>query len=146
MTSNLGASYLLEGIDEQGILSEDAIEAAMSQVKANFRPEFINRLDEIIMFKPLVESQIGGIVDLLMKEINERIQDKQLQIQLTDEAKKFIIEHGFEPAFGARPLRRYIQKTVETLAAKLILQNKVVQGDVILIKMHGGELIAEKAD
>jgi ATP-dependent Clp protease ATP-binding subunit ClpB len=133
MTSNLGSNFLLDGIDEQGVLSEDAKESAMQMVRGNFRPEFLNRLDEIIMFKPLLEGQIGSIVDLIMKELNGRIEEKQLTIELTPEAKECIIAHGFEPAFGARPLRRYIQKTVETLAAKLILQDAVAQGDTIQI-------------
>jgi len=144
MTSNLGSNFLLEGIDEEGNLSGEATEAAMQMVRSNFRPEFINRLDEIIMFKPLMEAQIGSIVDLIMKELNGRIEEKQLKVELTQEAKDYIIEHGFEPAFGARPLRRYIQKTVETLAAKLILQDAVAQGDTIKIVCTTEGLKAEK--
>ncbi|MBE5902324.1 MAG: ATP-dependent chaperone ClpB [Lachnospiraceae bacterium] len=144
MTSNLGSNFLLDGIDEEGNLSGEATEAAMQMVRSNFRPEFINRLDEIIMFKPLMEAQIGSIVDLIMKELNGRIEEKQLKVELTQEAKDYIIEHGFEPAFGARPLRRYIQKTVETLAAKLILQDAVAQGDTIKIVCTTEGLKAEK--
>ena len=144
MTSNLGSDYLLEGIDDAGNIREDARELVMQSVHATFRPEFINRLDEIIMFKPLLRTQIGAIIDLIVKEINERIADKELSIIISEEAKEFIIEHGFDPAYGARPLRRYIQRTVETLAAKLILEDKVAENDIIEIAVEGDELIARK--
>ena len=144
MTSNLGSDYLLEGIDDAGNIREDARELVMQSVHATFRPEFINRLDEIIMFKPLIRTQIGAIIDLIVKEINNRIADKELSVHISEDAKEFIIEHGFDPAYGARPLRRYIQRTVETLAAKLILEDKVAEGDTIEIAVEGDALIARK--
>lgn len=144
MTSNLGSDYLLDGIDSEGNLTEEARNLVMGSVRATFRPEFINRLDEIIMFKPLIRTQIGAIIDLIVSEINSRIEDKELKIELSDEAKEYIIENGFDPAFGARPLRRYIQRTVETLAAKLILEDKVSEGDTILIALENNEIIAKR--
>jgi ATP-dependent Clp protease ATP-binding subunit ClpB len=144
MTSNLGSDYLLEGIDDAGNIREDARELVMQSVHATFRPEFINRLDEIIMFKPLIRTQIGAIIDLIVKEINNRIADKELRVHISEDAKEYIIEHGFDPAYGARPLRRYIQRTVETEAAKLILEDKVSEGDTIEIVVSGDGLIAEK--
>ncbi len=144
MTSNLGSDYLLEGIDDAGNIREDARELVMQSVHATFRPEFINRLDEIIMFKPLIRTQIGAIIDLIVKEINNRIADKELSVHISEDAKEYIIEHGFDPAYGARPLRRYIQRTVETEAAKLILEDKVSEGDTIEIVVSGDGLIAEK--
>ncbi|MGN0169948.1 MAG: ATP-dependent chaperone ClpB [Lachnospiraceae bacterium] len=142
LTSNLGAQYLLEGIDNAGHISEESEQLVMDQLKTRFRPEFINRLDEIIMFKPLTEDQIDSIVDLNMAELNGRIEDKQLTVSLNPQAKSYIVEHGFDPAFGARPLRRYMQKTVETLVAKLILQDEVKQGDRIVIDASQGGLKA----
>lgn len=144
MTSNLGSDYLLDGIDSVGNLTEEARNLVMGSVRATFRPEFINRLDEIIMFKPLIRTQIGAIIDLIVSEINSRIEDKELKIELSDEAKEYIIENGFDPAFGARPLRRYIQRTVETLAAKLILEDKVSEGDTILIALENSEIVAKR--
>lgn len=144
MTSNLGSDYLLEGIDDAGNIREDARELVKQSVHATFRPEFINRLDEIIMFKPLIRTQIGAIIDLIVKEINNRIADKELSVHISEDAKEYIIEHGFDPAYGARPLRRYIQRTVETEAAKLILEDKVSEGDTIEIVVSGDGLIAEK--
>ena len=144
MTSNLGSDYLLDGIDSEGNLTDEARNLVMGSVRATFRPEFINRLDEIIMFKPLIRTQIGAIIDLIVSEINSRIEDKELKIELSDEAKEYIIENGFDPAFGARPLRRYIQRTVETLAAKLILEDKVSEGDTILIALENNEIIAKR--
>ena len=142
MTSNLGSDALLSGIDENGEITDKAKEEVMNMVHMNFRPEFINRLDEIIMFKPLNIGEIGKIVDLIVTEINKRIENKELSVKLTDEAKEFIVENGFDPLYGARPLRRYIQKNVETLAAKLILQDEVRQGDTILVKVEDGHLKA----
>ncbi len=144
LTSNLGAQYLLEGIDSTGHISEESERLVMDQLKTQFRPEFINRLDEIIMFKPLTENQIDSIVDLILAELNGRIEDKQLTVKLTPQAKAYIVEHGFDPAFGARPLRRYMQKTVETLVAKLILEDKVQQGDVIVIEEGAQGLTATR--
>ena len=144
MTSNIGASFLLDGIKEDGTISEDAEEAVSGLLKNHFRPEFLNRLDEIIMFKPLTKDNISGIVDLIMKSLNERLADRELSVELSPEAEAFIVEDGFDPAYGARPLKRYIQKTVETLTAKLILSGNVSTGDTIVITLNDGELEAEK--
>ena len=123
MTSNLGSQYLLDGIDEQGEVKPEAAAAVDAEVRAHFRPEFLNRLDEIIMFKPLTRQNIGGIVDLLLEETNRRLADQELSIELTPAAKQYIADEGYDPAFGARPLKRFLQKHVETLAAKLILSS-----------------------
>ena len=131
MTSNLGASYLLDGIDENGDIKPGVESDVMAELRSNFRPEFLNRLDEIILFKPLSKNNIGGIIHLLMNELNERLADRELRVELTDEAEQFIVDHGYDPVFGARPLKRYLQKTVETLAAKLILSDEVRTGDTI---------------
>ncbi len=144
MTSNLGSDYLLDGIDEHGEIGPKAEEMVMNQVKTHFRPEFINRLDEIIMFKPLTKSNIGRIVDLQLAELNARMDDRQIKVVLTDQARDFIIDHGYEPAYGARPLKRYIQKTVETLVARIILQGQIDMGDSIKISVKDDQLSAEK--
>ncbi len=144
MTSNIGATFLLDGIKEDGTISEEAEESVSGLLKNHFRPEFLNRLDEIIMFKPLTKDNISGIVDLIMKSLNERLADRELSVELSPEAEKFIVEDGFDPAYGARPLKRYIQKTVETLTAKLILSGNVSTGDTIVITLKDGELEAEK--
>ena len=123
MTSNLGSQYLLDGIDEQGEVKPEAAAAVDAEVRAHFRPEFLNRLDEIIMFKPLTRQNVGGIVDLLLEETNRRLADQELSIELTPAAKQYIADEGYDPAFGARPLKRFLQKHVETLAAKLILSS-----------------------
>ena len=144
MTSNLGSDYLLDGIDESGEIGPEAEEQVMNQVKIHFRPEFINRLDEIIMFKPLTKSNIGRIVDLQMKELNARMEDRQIKVVLTDEAREYIIDHGYEPAYGARPLKRYIQKSVETLVARIILKGDISMGDSIVISADDSGLSARK--
>ena len=123
MTSNLGSQYLLDGIDEQGNIKPEAAAAVDADVKAHFRPEFLNRLDEIIMFKPLTKQNIGGIVDLLLQETNKRLADQEISIELTPAAKQYVADEGYDPTFGARPLKRFLQKHVETLAAKLILSS-----------------------
>ena len=133
LTSNLGSQYLLEGIDEDGNIRPENEKMVMEELKASFRPEFLNRLDEIIMFKPLTKDNIGGIVTLLMEELNKRLEDRELSVRLTKEAEESIIENGYDPVYGARPLRRYLQKTVETLCAKLILSGTVAPGDTIVI-------------
>ena len=145
MTSNIGAQYLLDGITDDGVIDSSAEQAVMDDLRSHFRPEFINRLDEIIMFKPLNKDNIGGIVELIMKDLNARLSDRELAVRLTDEAKAYIIEEAYDPVYGARPLKRYIQKYVETLAAKLILKDMVKGGDVICIDYNGTELFA-KAD
>lgn len=142
LTSNIGSAYLLEGIDEEGNIKTESENMVMSELKSSFRPEFLNRLDEIIMFKPLTKDNIGGIVDLQLADINRRLAEKDISIALTDEAKSFIIENGYEPAYGARPLKRYLQKHVETLAARVILSDGVAAGDVITIDLDGDKLTA----
>ena len=142
MTSNIGSQYLLEGIDEDGNITEAADNMAMNDLRAHFRPEFLNRLDEIIMFKPLTKGNIGGIIGLLVEDVNKRLADRELSIALTDSAKQFIVENGYDPVYGARPLKRYLQKHVETLAARLILADGVRAGDVIQIDEQDGKLTA----
>ena len=142
MTSNIGSQYLLEGIDENGNITEAADNMAMNDLRAHFRPEFLNRLDEIIMFKPLTKDNIGGIIELLVEDVNKRLADRELSISLTDSARQFIVENGYDPVYGARPLKRYLQKHVETLAARLILADGVRAGDVIQIDLQDGKLTA----
>ena len=142
MTSNIGSQYLLDGIDENGQIKSEAENSVMHDLRAHFRPEFLNRLDEIILFKPLTKGNIGGIIELLVADVNKRLADKELKIALTDEAKDFIIENGYDPVYGARPLKRYLQKNVETLAAKLILADGVRAGDTIEIGLSDGKLTA----
>ena len=142
MTSNIGSQSLLEGIDEEGNITEEAQEAAESQLKLHFRPEFLNRLDEIILFKPLTKDNIGGIVKLIMDDLNRRLAEKEISVELSEEARRLVVDEGYDPIYGARPLKRYIQKTVETLSAKLILSGDISQGDTILIEADGDELKA----
>ena len=142
MTSNIGAGYLLEGIDENGIIRKETEDLVMNELRNHFRPEFLNRLDETILFKPLTKKNIGGIVDLIIQDLNRRLEDRELKIELTDEAKQFIVDNGYDPVYGARPLKRYIQKYVETLSAKLILNDAVSAGDTILIKVQDRTLLA----
>ena len=142
MTSNIGSQYLLEGIDENGNIKVDAETMVMNDLRSHFRPEFLNRLDEIIMFKPLTKDNIGGIIELMLADVNKRLEDKELSIYLTDAAKNYVIEHGYEPAYGARPLKRYLTKHVDTLAARMILSGEVYPQDTIVIDEQGGELIA----
>ncbi len=142
MTSNIGSSYLLEGIDQQGNIKQEAQDMVMADLKNHFRPEFLNRLDETIMFKPLTKDNITNIIDLLVKDLNRRLADKELKVELTSAAKDYVADHGYEPMYGARPLKRYLQKTVETLAARLILSDGVDAEDTILIDVENGELTA----
>ena len=142
MTSNIGSQYLLEGIDENGNIKADAENMVMNDLRAHFRPEFLNRLDEIIMFKPLTKDNIGGIIELMLADVNKRLDDKELSIRLTDAAKNYVIEHGYEPAYGARPLKRYLTKHVDTLAARMILSGEVYPQDTIVIDEQNGELVA----
>lgn len=142
MTSNIGSQYLLEGIDENGNIKTDTETMVMNDLRSHFRPEFLNRLDEIIMFKPLTKDNIGGIIELMLADVNKRLEDKELSIHLTDAAKSYVIEHGYEPAYGARPLKRYLTKHVDTLAARMILSGEVYPQDTIVIDEQGGELIA----
>ena len=144
LTSNIGSQYLLEGIGEDGRIRPEAETAVMNDLRAHFRPEFLNRLDEVILFKPLTRENIGGIVDLCVADLNRRLADRELTIELTAQAKEFVIERGYDPVYGARPLKRYLQKHVETLAAKIILQDGVRAGNTIVIDVseHQDRLIA----
>ncbi|MCR5419553.1 MAG: ATP-dependent chaperone ClpB [Lachnospiraceae bacterium] len=142
MTSNIGSQYLLEGINEIGNITKEAETAVMNDLRNHFRPEFLNRLDETILFKPLTKNNISDIVSLLMKDLNKRLSDKNLKVELSEDAVIHITSHGYDPVYGARPLKRYLQKTVETLSAKLILSGKVSEGDVIRIEVKNGELEA----
>ncbi len=142
MTSNLGSSYLLEGIEEDGSIKPECEAAVMGELQNNFRPEFLNRLDEVILFKPLSKTDIGSIIHLLLADLNKRLADREVSVELTQAAQEFAVSHGYDPVYGARPLKRYLQKTVETLAAKLILSGGVGAGDTILIDVEDGSLSA----
>ena len=144
MTSNIGSSYLLDGIAEDGTIEESARTAVMNELRMHFRPEFLNRLDEIILFKPLTKADIGNIIHLIVKDINDRLSDRELSIEITPMAENYIVEEGYDPVYGARPLKRFVQKHVETLAAKMILADKVGAKDVILIDLeqNSEELVA----
>ena len=142
MTSNIGSSYLLEGIDENGNISEESQSMVMNELRAHFRPEFLNRLDETILFKPLTKGNIYDIIDLLVKDVNKRLADRELQIELTEAAKNHIVTGGYDPMYGARPLKRYLQKHVETLAARLMLEGNVSAGQTIVIDESDGKLTA----
>ena len=141
MTSNLGSQFLLDGIEADGEISKYATDMVQNELRIHFRPEFLNRLDEVIMFKPLTKENIGGIVDLLLKDLNRRLADRQLTIDLTDEAKQYVIDHGYDPVYGARPLKRFLQQNVETLAARIILGSEIHEGSTIVIETSpDGEL------
>ncbi|MEG0961672.1 MAG: ATP-dependent chaperone ClpB [Lachnospiraceae bacterium] len=142
MTSNLGSTYLLEAIESNGSITPECESAVMNELKNHFRPEFLNRLDEIILFKPLTKENIGGIIHLLIAELNNRLKEREISVRLSQSAEHFIVEHGYDPIYGARPLKRYLQKTVETLAAKLILSDKVGAGDTIYIDVEQNGLTA----
>ncbi len=144
MTSNIGSQYLLDGIDENGSIKPEAEAMVMQDLRAHFRPEFLNRLDETILFKPLTKDNISHIVDLMVADVNRRLEDRELKVELTDNAKTFVTDHGYDPAYGARPLRRYLQKNVETLAARIILEGNISEGQTIVIDTDekGEKLIA----
>ena len=142
MTSNIGSQYLLDGIREDGTISPEASEAVMEQLRASFRPEFLNRLDETIMFKPLTKQDLNSIVDLLISNLNKRLSEQEVHIRLTDAAKDYVLEGGYDPSYGARPLKRFITKTVETEAARLILKGDIGTDETILIDVENGELVA----
>ena len=144
MTSNIGAEYLLDGIDEQGAIKEEAEKLVMGDLRNHFRPEFLNRLDETILFKPLTKDNIGGIIHLIVDDLNRRLADRELCIELSPEAERYIVENAYDPVYGARPLKRYIQKYVETLSAKLILSDQVSAKDTILITVEDGALAARR--
>ncbi len=141
MTSNIGSPYLLEGIDENGNIKEEAQNLVMNDLRGHFRPEFLNRLDEIIMFKPLTKDNIGNIVDLMVKELDNRLADQELSLKLTNAAKDMVVEKGYDPVYGARPLKRYLQNYVETLAAKKILSGDVHAGDTLVLDVENGEFV-----
>ena len=142
MTSNIGAQYLLEGISEDGEIMPEAEKQVLEELRLHFRPEFLNRLDETILFKPLTKDNIGGIIGLIMEDLNRRLSDRELRVELSEEAQNFIVENAYDPVYGARPLKRYIQKHVETLSAKLILADEVGEGDTIRIVLEDGVLKA----
>ena len=142
MTSNIGANYLLEGIRPDGQIDEKAEELVMNDLRSHFRPEFLNRLDETILFKPLTRENIGGIVELIVADLNRRLADRDLSLELTEEAERFIVDNAYDPVYGARPLKRYIQKHVETLTARLILSDGVGSGDTVVISVEDGRLKA----
>jgi ATP-dependent Clp protease ATP-binding subunit ClpB len=142
MTSNIGSSYLLEGIDENGEIKEENVNMVMEELRGNFKPEFLNRLDETIMFKPLTKNDISSIINLMVDDINKRLEEKELLIEVTKEAKEFIVDNGYDPVYGARPLKRYLQKHVETLAAKLILADQAAAGNKIIIDVADNQLSA----
>ncbi|HBZ03413.1 MAG TPA: type VI secretion system ATPase TssH, partial [Lachnospiraceae bacterium] len=144
MTSNIGSEFLLEGIDDDGNIKDEAEKQVSDMLKLHFRPEFLNRLDEIIMFKPLTKDNISGIVELLMKDLNKRVADKELKIELTDAAKDYIIDRGYDPVYGARPLKRFLQKNVETLVARAILSNALGMGDTVILDIEDNSLVCRK--
>ena len=142
MTSNIGSQYLLDGIDDRGNITPGAEEMVMQDLRAHFRPEFLNRLDETILFKPLTKDNMSQIIDLMVEDVNKRLQEKEIHIALTDGAREYIIDHGYDPVYGARPMKRYLQKHVETLAARLILAGEVDTGSTIWIEEKNGQLSA----
>ena len=144
LTSNLGSEYLLNGIDDQGEITLEARDNVDKLLKASFRPEFLNRLDEIILFKPLHKNDIAKIIDLSIADINRRIGDRNMKLEMTEAAKDYCVENGYDPQFGARPLKRYIQKNVETIAARAILENKIIEGDTMVIDLRDGKLTVDK--
>ena len=141
LTSNLGSQHLLDGIAADGSISEEAQSAVMQELKMSFRPEFLNRLDEIIMFHPLTRENLGGIIDIMVSSLRERLADKSLSLEITDNAKQLIIERGYDPLYGARPLRRYLQSSVETLIARAILGGNLAAGSTITVDVENGELV-----
>jgi ATP-dependent Clp protease ATP-binding subunit ClpB len=144
LTSNLGSQYLLEGIQSNGEISDEAKEQVETLLKRSFRPEFLNRLDEIVFYKPLTRENITGIIDLLMADLNRRLEDKQLSVRLTEEAKQLIIDESYDPAFGARPLRRYVQHSVETLLARKILAADVAPETELVVDASEGTLFVSE--
>ena len=143
LTSNLGSQYLLDGIDANGEITEEAKSSVQELLRHSFRPEFLNRLDEIVFYKPLTKDNITHIIDLLVSELNRRLEEKQLKVVLTDAAKRFIIDSAYDPAFGARPLRRFVQHGVETLISRKIIADQVEPGDTLTVDCVNGELTVE---
>ena len=141
MTSNLGSDIILDGIGADGEISEEAKAKVSALLKSSFRPEFLNRLDEIVFYKPLTKANIIGIIDLLIKDLNKRLAENQLSVVVSDDAKAYIVDHGFDPVYGARPLKRYLQSNVETLLARKIIGENVAPGTVLHIDLRDGELV-----
>ena len=144
VASNLGSQELLGGIQPDGSISEDARNGVMAELRASFRPEFLNRLDEIIMFKPLTKENLKGIIDILMRGLKRRLADKTLRLDVTDSAKTLLIDRGFDPVYGARPLKRYLQSSAETLIAKEILRGELPSGSTLVLDAENGELVCKK--
>ncbi|MCI5928232.1 MAG: AAA family ATPase, partial [Pseudoflavonifractor capillosus] len=143
LTSNLGSQFLLDGIDADGEISQTARDQVNDLLKHSFRPEFLNRLDEIVFYKPLTKSNITHIIDLLVADLNRRLADKQLTVELTQAAKDFVIDSSYDPIYGARPLRRFVQHTVETLISRKIIADQVSPGDTITVDCQNGELTVD---
>ena len=141
LTSNLGSSYLLDGIGPDGTISDEAKEAVMAELRRAFRPEFLNRLDETILFRPLTRENLDGIIEIMIASLRSRLADKSLSLELTDAAKSLIIERGYDPLYGARPLRRVLQSSVETLLARTILSGELSEGSTIVVDAQDGELV-----
>ncbi|MBR3504728.1 MAG: AAA family ATPase, partial [Clostridia bacterium] len=139
LTSNLGSPYILEGIDENGAISDAARAAVEAELKTHFRPEFLNRLDEIVFYKPLTKDEIGSIIDLMVKDLNRRLADKQITVSLSGEAKRYVADSGYDPVFGARPLKRFIQRSIETLIARKLVQDDVAPRSALRVVMDGGK-------
>ena len=143
MTSNLGSEALLDGIDEDGRMADGTEDLVMDQVRGYFRPEFINRLDEIIFFKPLGRDTVRSIIELLLDNLNKRLSDKEISVELTDDAVSYLIRTGYDPLYGARPLRRLLEKSVETLAARIILSGNIKTGDKIIVSTENDQLVGK---
>ncbi len=141
MTSNIGSSYLLDGINDSGEITDEAKNNVFEDLKMHFRPEFLNRLDETILFKPLTKDNIANIIDLMLCDLNKRLEDRELSLKITDSAKTFIMDHGYDPVYGARPLKRYLQKHVDTLVARKMLEGSVGAGDVLTVDVENDKLI-----
>jgi ATP-dependent Clp protease ATP-binding subunit ClpB len=142
MTSNIGSRYLLEGIEDDGEISKECESLVMNDLRASFRPEFLNRLDEVVLFKPLTKDNISAIINLIMTDLNKRLEDREIRVELTQKAKEYIAENAYDPAYGARPLKRFLQKNVETLSARLIISDQVRAGDTIWIDVEPNGLYA----
>ena len=143
LTSNLGSQYLLDGIDENGNISEEARKGVMEELRRNFRPEFLNRLDETIFFRPLTKDNLNGIIDIMLAQLRKRLADRSLGLEVTDKAKELIIDRGYDPVYGARPLRRYLQSSLETLVARKILSGDIDADSTITVDAENGELVCK---
>ena len=141
MTSNLGSDYILEGIQDNGEISEKAKDEVEKLLKSNFRPEFLNRLDEIVFYKPLMKNEISKILELLIKDLERRLEDKQIKLELTQNAKDYLIDNGYDEIYGARPLKRFIQKKLETLIAKKIIMQEILPNTKVIVDYKDGELL-----